>query len=81
MQLFSFDKFWGLSWTKVHGYIYSCEFDGFIITANKEKVSSPRFALYRNYIADDNCIIGDLDSDILIMQMKSIRETKTIAVK
>jgi len=81
MKLFSFDKFWEISWGKLQGYLFEAKYNGYIIVADKRKVSSPEFKIYKDSIKDDNCVAAHLDSDLLIMQLKSIKETGKIAVR
>ncbi len=81
MSLFSFDKFWNIQWMKESGYLFVSKFCDFIITANKERVSSPVFAIYRDKMGKENMVAHDLTTDLLIMQLKSIKETGKILVK
>jgi len=82
MKLFSFDKFWELTWQKLQGFNFEAKYKGYTIIANKAKVSSPEFKIYKgDEIKEDNLVASHLNSDLLIMQLKSIQETGKIAVK
>jgi len=83
MNLFSFDKFWELTWSKVHGFLFETKYKGYHIIANKAKASSPEFTIYKGeeYSKEENLVATNLNADLLIMQLKSIQETGKIAVK
>ena len=80
MKLFSFDKFWNLAWKRLKENKYTCEYLGFVLLVDKSKASTPKFHIYRtDKIEDENCVANDMDSDMLILQLKSIKETGKIA--
>ena len=82
MKLFSFDKFWELSWQKAQGFNFETLYKGYLIVANKAKVSAPEFKIYKGEEAsEENLVAAHLNSDLLIMQLKSIKDTGKIAVK
>ena len=81
MKLFPFDKFWELSWEKINGYIFKAHFGKYVITANKAKASSPEFCIYSEVIDSAHSLIIGLDTDMLILQLKSLKETGKIAVR
>ena len=81
MNLFSFDKFWGLDWTKTEDNIYSSSYEKFIVAVDKTRASRPVFSIHANEATWTDCLVDELDSDMFILQLKSIKETGKIAIK
>ena len=82
MKLFTFDKYWGLDWEKKQQnlYTFSKDFGGtkFTFEANTCRASNPIFAIYND---KNQCIMSELDGEMLIMQMKSLKETGKIIIE
>ena len=78
MKIFTFDKFWNLIWAPLGNNTYSCEYFDFYVVADKAIAAHPTFSI--SHVDNDvkTLLIKNLDSDGLIMQLRSIKETNKI---
>lgn len=76
MQLFTFDKYWNLTWDLLETKDYGCQYFDFYLVADKRISSRPFFSIYSgDEKVAGKLLLRDLNSDLLIMHVKSILET------
>ena len=81
MRLFGFDKFWQLDWQKQENTsIYSCKHNGYTILCDKTIATIPFFKIYKGDIENHNQVTHEIDTDMLILQLRSIKDTGKIAI-
>lgn len=79
MTLFSFDKFWGLEWTRIgNSNLYYSEKGDFKLYVDRTKSSACLFSIARMDAKKGEYLAERLNTDLFIMQLKSIEETKKI---
>lgn len=71
MRFFSFDKYWGLDWSRADEDsvpIVTATQGDFIYMADIARSSKPSFTIYHKEVSRETCLARSLDMDMFIMQ-------------